>query len=413
MKPLRPSRSRLTAQQIGRVAFILIVAAMVGWVATATTLATIVRRSDPVAAMRWWDDAETLASGAMALLQQNQSRATVERARALALRAAEREPVNVAAVRTLGIIADLDRRPNEARRYFLYAERLSRRDLPTQLWLIEDNVRRNQVEGALRHYDRALRASRGTRGALLPVLVRASGDPSVIEPLTRLVSGRPPWWPMFADQLVREGRSMPGLFRVSRGLRLDPGIEEERQLLARFLGRLADAGDFGSAYSLYAQAREPGGMSELLRDGGFEASGPYLPPFDWQLTDEPDLAAIRRPSEIRRGTSLALEANNGRGGDVARQLLALPPGRYRISLLAGGEGVPSSRPMLSVRCAGEGQQLMRLELPSDAETGTRTGAEFRVASAECRYQWLAISARSETDGSDARAWVDDITIRPL
>ena len=62
----------------------------------------------------------------------------------------------VEAWRTLAIIST---RPGQGEALFHFASSLSRRDVPTQLWLIEDAVRKNDIPGALSHYDAALRSS--------------------------------------------------------------------------------------------------------------------------------------------------------------------------------------------------------------------------------------------------------------
>ncbi|MFV3517295.1 hypothetical protein ACNJD8_22045, partial [Mycobacterium tuberculosis] len=83
-------------------------------------------------------------------------KATRERSDRIARQALVQDPTAVAAVATLGINAQLRGDTGPARRIFAYANQLSRRDLRTQLWAIEDAVSRNDIPGVLNNYDIAL-----------------------------------------------------------------------------------------------------------------------------------------------------------------------------------------------------------------------------------------------------------------
>ncbi|MFV3464693.1 hypothetical protein ACNJFH_21305, partial [Mycobacterium tuberculosis] len=103
------------------------------------------------------------------LLTQPDRDGSYARAWRLAQAALQRDPMSVRAVSTLAFLAAEKGNAVQAARLLAYSERLSRRDLPTQLALIETKVQANDVVGALVHYDRALRTSKTSEAILVPV----------------------------------------------------------------------------------------------------------------------------------------------------------------------------------------------------------------------------------------------------
>lgn len=398
----------MSPRGFARLALIVVLAAGAMWIVWASTVAAVQRTRNAETALARWADAETQAIAAYVMIQDNQRPETLRRARTLAEAALAREPVSAAAARTLGIIADIERRPDEAERFFNYSERLSRRDVPTQLWFIEKRVRDNDVEGALRHYDRALRVSRDIRNLLFPVLARAASDPNVVDPLARLVASRPPWWSNFIAYLVGQNISSQGMFRIFDSLQLDPQVSDERVLLARAIARLADVGSYDLAASLYRQAK--GGTLTAVRNGDFQSPDMDFPPLDWLLVDQSDRSAVREPSARNPDDYvLAVRASSGSVDEVARQLLLLPSNRYRLAVRSGGMGSPSSGPLITITCAGErGASLARLDLPLSENGVSAHQAPFSVPLGGCSAQWLTITARA--DDALSSAWIDSIAI---
>jgi hypothetical protein len=250
----------------------------------------------------------------------------LESASALATTVVRREPANVVAVRTLALTAAVtDRGDAKAKRLITYAESLSRRDLPTQLWLIENNVAANNIDSALLHYDRALRTNLAARDILIPILAEAAKQPAVAHPLAKMLATRPMLWTEFADKFIFASDAPDALALTMGVLRLDPSKEGERNFLQQTMVSLVDGGAPAKAYSLFTSAvgkSIPSGT--FVRNGSF-TDAPKLAPFDWLLLDETDLSATRdRRGDGANDWSLFLTAQNGRNGVVARQLLMLP-----------------------------------------------------------------------------------------
>lgn len=402
----------LSGRRILRTGVILIGAAGALWLTLALTFAQVIGEVQPSLALAWQgSNASALAArGAQLVSRARPSPASVREARDLSLAALRREPGNVTAVRTLGLVAAIYRNPRGAQRLMAYAETLSRRDLPTQLWLIESEVQRNDIRGALLHYDRAMKTSLPARELLYPILVQASGDPAIAGPLGEVMARRPQWWLGVVGPII-SGNPNPATLPVFlRALRFDLSDPIERAVAAAGLSRLVEVGQVRPALGLYREMAGPR-AGQLVRNGGFEEEG-GLPPFDWLLTDVPGLVGVVRPRE-GRDPALFMVAENGRFGAVARQLLSLPPGRYRLDAMAGDvQGDMVSRPLISVKCANEAQlSLGELRVAPAGAAGRAIQMQFQVPGGGCTAQWLQIDLASPLDPPVVTPWIDTIRLR--
>jgi len=159
----------------GRIAIAAVAAIGLSWLTVAVSAANALRQVRPDLAHRImpFDARANAGLAEQASVRMAQDRAARATAAGLAREALSRDVTVVAAWRTLGLELETEGRRGDAERLIRFAERLSRRDLPTQLWLIEANVARNDIEGALAHYNIALRTSQAAADVLFPILVQA------------------------------------------------------------------------------------------------------------------------------------------------------------------------------------------------------------------------------------------------
>ncbi|HWI85172.1 MAG TPA: hypothetical protein VNT42_02450, partial [Sphingomonas sp.] len=184
-----------------------------------SSLGFVLRSTDPALALRFDpDNAAALAARAEQLLRDDPSEKNRILAEALARRALRRSPVSADGARMLATTRDMAGDEARARQLMDYSQSLSRRDFPTQIWFIEDAIGRNDIAGALRHYDIALRTSAATKALLFPVLIKATAQPAVAAPLIDTLAARPLWADPFLEQASREAPDPEGLARLIVGL---------------------------------------------------------------------------------------------------------------------------------------------------------------------------------------------------
>lgn len=402
----------MSLRSFARPALGIFVGLLIGWLVLAITVDRIFAFTAPKLALRWnpgSSDANT--SMADQLLQDNPSAVDTAAIHASGIRAIQRQPVAPAAARLLGLAAAISHDLARADRLMTYAEAMSRRDLPTELFLIERYVGRSDVSGALLHYDRAMRTIPESWTILFPVLNGAAEKPEIWRPLLTFLARRPPWARPFLEQFVPQSHSAAALFAIAQRTGLDGSSSLDPAMLQAIERRLVDLGAFHAALLLDDRAHNVRpGNDRLLHNGGFEQPSGGTP-FDWTLVDEPDLSAERQPSPvIGGGSALFLSATNGRNGDVATQVVLLPPGRYRMTALLGAiTGEPLAFPQFVIRCAVDTRELLHQSLPTAPAEGRMWQADF-VVPPDCPAERIVLQARSPLNQQDNVPWIDNIAI---
>lgn len=280
-------------------------------------------------------------------------------------------------------------------RLFDLSNAISRRSLPTRLWLIQRSVDRGDVGGALRDFDVALRTSAAAPSVLFPVLADATSDPGLVGPIARMLDQPSDWRLMFLNYATARGDA-PGIAAVVVKMRDRTFVRAngiDRAIVMRFVA-LRSFAWAGRVHGVFSDAK----LHPLVADGDFtEASAIY--PFGWSLTNRGESGAEGARAGDR--SVLSYRAEPGRGGQVAAQLLLLAPGNYRLTTVAASNAVDGP-PYWSLVCGEEnGATLAKLDVSAQDRAVSIT--DFRV-SAGCSGQWLTLTVRPDgTTGGQAGA----------
>jgi len=312
-----------------------------------------------------------------------------------ATQALREEGLSLDAVVALGTIAQIRGQTPKAREYFGLAERLSRRELQTQFWGIEDAVARNDYQGALRHYDVSLRASDRSREILFPVLTEASADPQIAPALVDILRTKPAWgepFIYFAAQKSSNPRAMAGLLQQLKRAGVSIPDAAPAMTISTLVGKRA----FDEAWTLYL-ASNPDAKRDRTRDERFAAAPPSPSLFDWQLFQDNGISAAIERGDT--GNVLSVSGGSISYGLVARQMGLLPHGSYRFdSKLTLASHSDLSQLYWQISCI-DGQVLAKITLPA-ASTGSEGIFRARVdVPANCPAQYVALYAQpSEGSG---------------
>jgi hypothetical protein len=300
------------------------------------------------------------------------------------MRALQQDPMAAAAVATLGLNADVRGDKAAARRYFAYAQKLSRRDLRTQLFMIEDAVQHGDIPGTLHQYDMTLRVFPAISDVLYPVLVSASTDPEIRRELVKTLAGKPTWSESFINFAAGSSanlKSTAALFLALR--RAEVFVPESAR--AGVVNALIAGQELDAAWSYYAAIRS-GADRRRSRDPRFGANLETPSQFDWTPINDGGLT-----TNVRGGI-FDFAAPASFGGPMLQQMQLLPPGIYRLSGHSIGiDQAAGTLPYWTLRCQN-GRELGRIEVPnSNIAKGNFTGT-FSVP-ADCQAQTLVLTAR--------------------
>lgn len=387
-------------------------AAVALWLSVAVSVGNTLRAASPATAlalMPW--DARAKAAVADQGLSLEASRAEVQRSLALARAAIERDPTEARAYRALGLGLSLARDERLVPGLLGYSSRLSRRDLPTQLWLIESAVARNDAAGALEHFSTALTVAPQSKELLFPILVNAVSDPALVQPISGLFRSRPAWGDELLFTLVGRAESVDNLVRLVDGLRAR-NMAIPQDVTAALIQRLVTAGRYAAAERQYRIAS--GGRAAWLHDGDFTRT-PSFPPLDWLLEDSSNASAsISAPAEGQRTGSLDFSARRSSRTPLARQLITAPAGTYRLAstwrIAEGAGGRPAA---WVVRCATTSAELGRLPIPVTAAERAVRGAARIAVPADCPAQWVSLELPERNESGDVLGAILSVNLTPL
>ncbi|CAM3177541.1 hypothetical protein SPAN111604_08595 [Sphingomonas antarctica] len=343
-----PEHERPTMRVIQRgpvaTGVILVVVLLLAVVTARVSIAASARRAAPELALRASPgDARALVTLAeSALIEPN----GLQRAAGYARQAIERDATLSTPYRILGFAADERGDLPMAERLIAGSARLSRRDLPGQLWLINRAVARDDVPGALEHFDVALRTSDKAPAILFPVLAGATAEPRVIEPLARRMTGAP-WADPFLRWAIDNSPETHGLAALSLAFNKHRPLPDE--VVAQLASRLSDKG-------AYTELRPVRAISAARLTGGDWISDPaFAKPtgvgaFEWALGQDGS-AQVTRGINADGKAGMMFEAPVNRVSEIARQLLTLPAGDYRLTI---DGSIDHGKANWSIVCAGPG-----------------------------------------------------------
>lgn len=376
------------------------VAAAFGYFSVTFTLAQVVVKRNPALAYRLAPyDGRITADYATSLAGVDATAGDRAQADVLAKRALQQDPTAVAAAATLGVNADMRGDKAAARRYFSYAQKLSRRDLRTQLWMIEDAVQRDDIPGALHQYDMTLRVFPTLSDVLYPVLASASADPAIRRELVKTLAVKPAWSDSFVNYVASNSTQPKAVAALFFDLRR-AGVTISEAARAGAVNVLLAGRELDAAWTYYTSIR-PSADRRRSRDPRFAANLETPSPLDWNPINDGGLTA-----SIQSGI-FDFAAPASFGGPMLQQLQLLPPGTYRLNGHSIAiEPAAGALPYWMLRCQN-GRELGRVEVVA---RGNFTGT-FSVP-ADCPVQMLVLTARPSDAMSGLSGQFDRVELAP-
>lgn len=400
---------RRSAKEWGLRIILALLALLTGIAATRYTLASALVRTDPGRAHQM-APRDGLVAGALAskLFAANQKKDAQAEISKLARFALQQEPTAVEAVATLGLQSQVQGDAETARKLFSYSQTLSRRHLGTHLWAIEDAVARNDIPEALRHYDVALRTSKGAPEILFPVLTAAISERAVRYNVIKVLLGRPLWSLDFIRYVAAKAPEPSSAVILLEGLRRVM-VPIPPEATAAMINSLIAAGDFEKAWNFYSSARQ-GATRAGSRDPRFTAELAKPSVFDWVPVNDANISTSLQPR--RDGGVFSFSAPATVGGILLRQRQLLPPGTYKIAGRTRDIEQPDrSRPYWVLSCQS-GRELGRVAVPNSSAANGRFAGTFDVP-ADCPMQTLALVARPSDEIVGVAGQVEEVRLAPV
>ncbi|MHB8530130.1 MAG: hypothetical protein ACYC8V_11545, partial [Caulobacteraceae bacterium] len=311
-----------------------------------------------------------------------------------ARRAVGLDPLDVAALRDLGLALDGAGHGDQADTFFTLADRLSRRDVATEAWLFQRRLRQARVDEAFFHADCLLRVDEDQRlrARTFAVFDLAEENDDALAALARRLELDPPWRTAFLQSLPPGREGLAGAWRVLNALAAGPAPATVQEA-APLLDRLVDLHFYQSALSDYAVVKRRASLAQtLLRDGGFDGEVDGTP-FSWsEEVGDGATARVEANEGARVGRALRVEYDSYAQPSLPGQLLVLAPGRYRLSWLEKGDGASAGAALAwTVRCA-ESPSPLAASADGGGQGWREANLTFDVPGSRCGAQWLRLEA---------------------
>jgi hypothetical protein len=404
----QPTRTRRSSVEWAVRSFLALAVALIGFVVVRQSVAEVIAKSDPARAFNLAPSNGRIAARLAQLKLRDQPTGDERSNPALLARSALRhDPTAVVAVATLGFQAQLRGKIDEARRFFAYAEQLSRRDLSVHIWAVEDAVGRGDIGGALTHYDVALRTSKSAPEILFPVLSAAILDEPVRLGLVKTLSRQPIWTQRFVSYVAEAQVDPHARAALFAGLR-STGVPIPEEANAATINGLIAVADMAAAWDYYAKVRV-GVNRRASRDPRFTANLSTSSPFDWNVSPDTSLtASFQRGSQ---GGVFDFVIPSGTGGLLLKQMQMLPAGSYNLKGHSTGIDAPGNAlPYWKLTCS-DGRELTRVLVPNSSVASGGFEGDVIVPS-DCPVQNLAMFASSSTGFSSVSGQIDDVRLFP-
>lgn len=391
-----------------RIAVIFIVTLSVAFAAWANSATTLFSKFSPERGLRL--DAHS-AQALMNITDKAAAKTTqsafLKVARRNSITALRSEPLSARALRQLGVYYSTTGDVAKGRKFVQMSAKLSRRDTPGQLWLVDDYLRDGQSRAGLQAIDVVIRTQPDTREAAYTALGAALADPEFREIFIPYVRNKPSWLKSFIQHNANMQRPELLSRTLMQMMPLPPTIFDDR-IASELLGALVTRSPIEEARLFYLKL--PAANTKSLTSISFDdpADSFRYPPVGWEMVNNGDVQGF---SNVEGGNvSVEAMALPGRRGSAARKLLFLRPGTYRWTGDADLGGMNGGGSVTVNLLCNMGPGQWRPSSRSEIQAG-RNQFLFLVNSA-CSAQMLTIDIAGADTQLDASMRIKDMRLVP-
>jgi hypothetical protein len=332
-----------------------------------------------------------------------------------------RDPLDLPALRTLGVDLYLANQMDRAEAIFAFVARQTWRDGPTDGWLMGRRLEQHRYAEAMAFADAMLRQDGGgaTRPVIFPALSATIDDPAARAALVARLSASP-WW---RDSFLRGLADQPttaGTRAVLSALAAGPAPPSPSEYVP-FINRLAASGDYGEALDAWRAIARRGDPDEAyLRDGGFSQVSDGAP-FGWRPANGVGVSSEvgAAPDDPSRRV-LRVDYDGFSRPTLPAQLLVLPPGRFRVTWRERSQGGGDTIQLAwRIRCSdAAGATLAQADEGASGGVGQEPGQwrpmamDVVVPAGGCPAQWLELAASPGERRNSVTAWYGQFRVTP-
>lgn len=358
----------------------LLVAALVATLAVRNAAVQAWSETEPRRAVQVWDHhpEARLSLGIIRIAEAMRDRKTVPAdAFADIDDGALRSPLSPEPFLVHGVQASMSGKGVAAEQDFEAAQRRDPRSLSAAYFLADRYFRTGDAAHGLNQIALLSRLAPGGTTSMAPYLAAFAKNPANWPQMKTLFHSEPRLGQAALEVMARDPSNASAILALA-----DAGQRQAKATWVPLLmASLNGQGQYVAARRIWASVSgvtlNPG---DLIFDAGFTQSAP-TPPFNW------DLASSTVGLSERRGGALHVMFYGQDDGMLARQLLLLPPGQYRLTMRVQAGSTHPEALVWTMTC-DKGAELSRITLDQAAK-----GWQFQVP-ANCPAQWIELDGKS-------------------
>jgi hypothetical protein len=397
------------------VASILLACALLAWETVTRAFAHYHDQTDPRLALQLdAHDPQALTTLADRLLIVQRGPSDLDAAEAAARRVLLSAPLQVAALRDLGLVADARKQKARAAAIMERAGLRGFRDVRTQTWLLQRAFAGHESKAALLRMDVLLRTNPEFGERLYPYLAAVLTDDEAVDFLSRRLAADPAWRTPALIYLSAHAHDPGAVARLYQAL-VTLGRPPNDQEAVALLQRMTMDGRNGAAYLLWISYLPSSALGNLgdLYDGNFQGL-PGSPPFNWRFAATPGVTVEVSKAGPSGKSALHIDFPADNTVSLAEQLLILPPGSYRLSgRFMVSRPAAGAHLQWTISCAGSPTQQLSVIRQDGGVTSTWTPFSSTFTTPDhCDAQWLRLEGLPGDGFGELSAWYGALAVRP-
>lgn len=304
---------------------------------------------------------------------------------------------DLADARLYSLIGEIKYRQGEkdqAYELFDQARKLSKAEIHALQRSISHSIETGDLSKAVGEIDILLRRWPDRFPAIAEGLPTILSNPDGYQAVLAAIKAEPPWR---TNLLATLGGTPEGLHSANR-LLLDlteSGAPPNSNELSFVINGYIRQKEYEAAYRLFLFS-----LSDQERKlGGYIFNSTFEPvfsgkPFDWQLGDRSGLEVtfVRSQDAVAGEGGATLRFFNTPVKNAAlQQYVELPPGSYKISLIASARNLKLPKELFwSIKCVGPPGEITRFNIPEGTYNRQALSQDFAVGPAGCPMQLLRL-----------------------
>ncbi|WP_245486062.1 hypothetical protein [Mesorhizobium sp. M7A.F.Ca.US.010.02.1.1] len=304
---------------------------------------------------------------------------------------------NVADARLYSLIGEIEYRQgekDEAFELFDQARKLSKTEIHSLQRSIDRSIEVGDLSKAVAEIDTLLRRWPDRFPVIAAGLPAILSNPDGYQAVLAALRIEAPWRSNLFSALGKDPRGL----RVANQLLLDLAGSSSRptskELSAVIDGYIRQK-EYEAAYRLFlfSLSDQERTLAGYIFNGGFEHILSDKP-FDWQVRDRSGLeitfAGARDVGESDSGATVRF-LNTPVKNAALEQYVELPPGSYRISLIASARNLKLPKQLFwSIRCADPAGEIARFNIPEGTFNRRQLSLDFAIGPGACPMQLLRL-----------------------